>query len=46
MLQRDLPGYANYAARVRYRLMPGSGSAQFAAKVSPRPCRGFSHGYI
>ena len=23
MLQRDLPGYANYAARVRYRLVPG-----------------------
>jgi protein-S-isoprenylcysteine O-methyltransferase Ste14 len=23
MLQRDLPGYANYVARVRYRLMPG-----------------------
>jgi protein-S-isoprenylcysteine O-methyltransferase Ste14 len=23
MLQRDLPGYANYAARVPYRLVPG-----------------------
>jgi protein-S-isoprenylcysteine O-methyltransferase Ste14 len=23
MLQRDLPGYADYAARVRYRLVPG-----------------------
>jgi protein-S-isoprenylcysteine O-methyltransferase Ste14 len=23
MLQRDLPGYANYAARVQYRLVPG-----------------------
>src|SRR5262249_15072173 len=23
MLQRDLPGYAEYAARVRYRLVPG-----------------------
>jgi hypothetical protein len=22
-LQRDLPGYADYAARVPYRLMPG-----------------------
>jgi len=22
MLQRDLPGYAEYAARVRYRLVP------------------------
>jgi protein-S-isoprenylcysteine O-methyltransferase Ste14 len=23
MLQRDLPGYADYATRVRYRLVPG-----------------------
>jgi protein-S-isoprenylcysteine O-methyltransferase Ste14 len=23
MLQRDLPGYADYAARVPYRLVPG-----------------------
>jgi protein-S-isoprenylcysteine O-methyltransferase Ste14 len=23
MLQRDLPSYADYAARVRYRLVPG-----------------------
>jgi protein-S-isoprenylcysteine O-methyltransferase Ste14 len=23
MLQRDLPGYADYAARVEYRLVPG-----------------------
>ena len=23
MLQRDLPGYADYAARIRYRLVPG-----------------------
>jgi protein-S-isoprenylcysteine O-methyltransferase Ste14 len=23
LLQRDLPGYANYAVRVRYRLLPG-----------------------
>jgi protein-S-isoprenylcysteine O-methyltransferase Ste14 len=23
MLQRDLPDYADYAARVRYRLVPG-----------------------
>lgn len=25
MLQRDLPGHAAYAARVRYRLIPGIG---------------------
>jgi hypothetical protein len=25
MLQRDLPGYADYAARVRYRLVPAFG---------------------
>ena len=23
MLRHDLPGYADYAARVRYRLVPG-----------------------
>jgi protein-S-isoprenylcysteine O-methyltransferase Ste14 len=23
LLQRDLPGYADYATRVRYRLVPG-----------------------